>query len=26
VITARKWDDVPALTDVIVRVLTNGAA
>jgi len=25
VITARKWDDVPALTDVIVRVLMNGA-
>jgi len=25
VITARKWDDVPALADVIVRVLTNGA-
>jgi protease I len=25
VITARKWDDVPALTDAIVRVLMNGA-
>jgi protease I len=26
VITARKWDDVPALVDVIVRVLSSAAA
>lgn len=26
VITARKWDDVPALTDVIVRILSGGVS